>query len=273
MTITLARSRKGLYKMKKKTTDLSPEQISGFLKEQQKVIHIIDKYIQSIQSDFMKSPVRNRYADYVMHHIFANIRNSYQDGIFISQGLLNTIPYYISTSLYHAQRTAQECLIDLAYIMSDYIRDKGNEYLRYLKFIIDKETKIYGKKQLAEDEYNRIFPHNLKLDPKSPSQWSYTSAKDKIEKGLKLYNIESSKFAEFRTEYHLNLSSGAHGNKNTFYTLIRTTEENIPMLIAQLRISIAHFDATLKSALECYFRLYLNRNKDYEEINKSFFSQ
>ena len=73
--------------MKKKTTDPTPEQISGFLKEQQKVIHIIDKYIQSIQSDYKKSPVRDRYADFVMHHIFANIRNNYQDGIFISQGL------------------------------------------------------------------------------------------------------------------------------------------------------------------------------------------
>ena len=135
--------------MKKKTTDLTPEQISGFLNEQQEVIHTIDKYIQSIQSEFRKSPVRDHYADYVMHHIFANIRNSYQDGIFISQGLLNTIPYYISTSLYHALRTAQEFLIDLAYIMSDYIRDKGNEYLRYLKFIIDKETKILGKETIG----------------------------------------------------------------------------------------------------------------------------
>ena len=271
--ITLTGSRKGLYKMKKKTTDLTPEQISGFLNEQQEVIHTIDKYIQSIQSEFRKSPVRDRYADFVMQHIFANIRNSYQDGIFISQGLLNTTPYYISTSLYHALRTAQEFLIDLAYIMSDYIRDKGNEYLRYLKFIIDKETKILGKEQLAEDEYKKIFQADLKLDPKSPSQWSHTSAKDKIEKGLKLYNIESSKFAEFRTEYHLNLSSGAHGNKNTFYTLIQTPEENLSRMIANITISIAHFDTTLKSALECYFRLYLNRNKDYKEINKSFFSQ
>ena len=252
--------------MKKKTTDLSPEQISGFLNEQQEVIHIIDKYIQSIQSDYKKSPVRDRYADFVMHHIFANIRNSYQDGIFISQGLLNTTPYYISTSLYHALRTAQEFLIDLAYIMSDYIRYKGHEYLRYLKFIIDKETKILGKKQLAEDEYNKIFPDNLKLDPKSQSQWSHTSAKGKIKKGLKLYNIESPDFAEFRIKYHGNLSSGAHGNENTFYTLIQTPEENLSKMIADLSISIAHFETTLKSALECYFRLYLNRNKDYEEI-------
>ena len=112
-----------------------------------------------------------------MLYLFANIRNSYQDGIFISQRLVNTRPYYKSASLYHALRIAQECLIDLAYIMSDYLRYRGNEYLRYLKYIIDKETVEYSKLQMDQDKYDEIFPSNLDIEPKSSSQWSHTLVK------------------------------------------------------------------------------------------------
>ena len=74
--------------------------------------------------------------------------------------------------------------------------------------------------------------------------------KVKIEKGLKKYNIESSDFADFRARFYGNLSAGAHGNENTFFTLTRTPEENLSLMSTMFTISIAHFDTTLKSALE-----------------------
>ena len=93
-----------------------------------------------------------------MVHIFVNIRNSYQDGVFISQGLINSTRYYVSTSLSHAQRTAQEFLIDLAYIMSDLEHKSGYEYLRYLKFIVDKEEK--NKKIVPKANTRKCFHLN-----------------------------------------------------------------------------------------------------------------
>ncbi len=77
--------------------------------------------------------------------------------------------------------------------------------------------------------------------------------------------------AEFRFDFHLDLSSAAHGNPNTFHTFIRTPEENLSQLEADFTVSIAHFDATLESALKCYVMLYLGRNKDYRNIFKSMF--
>ena len=106
---------------------------SGTLKLQQETVSIIDEYIQSILLDFNYSTNHSIYADFVMQHIFLNIRNSYQDGIFISQGLIKNAPYYVSTSLSHALRSAQEFLVDLAYIVRDIKNRSGYEYLRYLK--------------------------------------------------------------------------------------------------------------------------------------------
>ena len=252
-------------------TMLTLAQIPQFLKEQQETVEIIDEYIHPIllDLDISTNPNHpNHYADFVMAHIFVNIRNSYQDGIFISQGLINNTPYYISTTLAHALRSAQESLIDLAYIMSDQKNKKGNEYLRYLKFIIDRESELGGKKPVCKDRYNEMFPPELDLKRKSKTEWSYTSRKDKIEKGLKFYKIERPDFADFRFEFHSDLSSTSHGNVNTIYTFMRTAKENLPKLEADLTISIAHFDTTLASALKCYVSLYLGRNKDYRELAK-----
>lgn len=168
-----------------------------------------------------------------MQHIFVNIRNSYQDGIFISQGLMNSSQYYISTALSHANRIAQELLIDLAYIMSDRKNKSGHEYLRYLKYITDKEIKVskeLGEKTFNENQYNAMFPPKLDLKSKSGSQWSDTHPKDKIEQGLKLYKIEPPQFADFRFGFHSNLSATAHGNDHTIYTFMQTPEENLPKL-------------------------------------------
>ena len=252
------------------TTFLSHTDISQILKEQQETIGIIDQYIQPIiltPNDFANS---NCFDDFVMQHIFVNIRNSYQDGVLISQKLVENNPYYISTSLSHALRSAQEFLIDLAYIMSDRKHNKGHEYLRYFKFIIDTETEL-GKKTMPKKRSDKMFPPKLDLKPKSSSQWSPTSRKDKIEQGLKKYNIETDHFAEFRFSFHSNLSSTAHGNPNTIYTFTRTPQENLPQLEANLSISIAHFETTLESALKCYIHFYLGRNNDCKNIIDSMF--
>ena len=116
-----------------------------------------------------------------------------------------------------------------------------------------------------------MFPPNLNLEPKSSSQWSHTNPKNKMKEGLEFYKIEFRHFTDFRSNFHSQLSSTAHGNENTIYTFLRTPEENLPKLIADLRVSIAHFDATLVSALECYIRLYLGRNKNSKQIIKSMF--
>ena len=238
--------------MKKKVDKvkiLSHTEISEVLKQQQDRVDIVDKYIQGISLPMRNTPKSKFYANFVMQHIFANIRNSYQDGIFISQGLINSSQYYISTALSHTNRTAQEFLVDLAYIMSDRKNKKGNEYLRYLKFIVDKEIKVskkLGEDTFTEDLYNEMFPPELDLRPKSGSQWSKTSPQDKIEQGLKLYKIEPPDFAEFRFELHSDLSSTAHGNKNTIYTLMQTSEENLPKLEADLTVSIAHLQVVLQ---------------------------
>ena len=251
-------------------TMLTLAQISQFLKEQQGTVEIIDKYIQRTPLSTENTTQSKIYANFVMQHIFVNIRNSYQDGIFISQGLISNTPYYISTTLAHALRSAQEFLIDLAYIMSDRKNKKGNEYLRYLKFIVDRDTELGGKQTLSKKRYDEMFPPKLNLGRKSKTEWSHTSRKHKIEKGLKLYKIELPHFSDFRFEFHSRLSSTSHGNDNTLYTFTRTPKENLPKLEADLTISIAHFYTTLRSALKCYIQLYLGRNRDYREIVDSF---
>ena len=247
---------------------LSETEISRFLKEQQETVEVIDRYIQRTPLSTENTTQSDFYANFVMQHIFVNIRNCYQDGIFISQGLINKTPYYVSATLSHALRSAQESLIDLAYIMSDLKHKLGYEYLRYLKFIVDRESELGGKQTVSKDRYNEMFPPELNLKRKSKTEWSHTSRKDKIEKGLKLYKIERPVFADFRFEFHKGLSSTAHGNKNTIYTFMRTPEENLPKLEADLTISIAHFGITLESALKCYVSLYLGRNRDYRELAK-----
>ena len=255
---------------------LSHTEISEFLKQQQETVGIIDEYVQRTLIDLdqhalidlkLKSNYYDYYADLVMQHIFVNIRNSYQDGIFISQGSIGNTPYYVSTALAHAQRVGQEFLIDLAYIMRDKKNKSGHEHLRYLKFMVDKETKELGKDYIPEAVYNEIF--NLNLEPKSSSQWSHTNPKDKFKQGLKFYRIELPEFADYRFDFHSYSSSAAHGNLNTTYMLKQTPEENLSKLRADLTLSIGFFNVLLESALECYVKLYLGRNKDYKELGDS----
>ena len=250
---------------------LSLTEISQILNQQQKTVGVVDKYIQHIPLSTENTTQSEFCANFAMKHIFVNIRNSYQDGIFISQGLINSPQYYISTALAHAQRTAQDFLIDLAYIMSDLKHRRGNEYRRYVKFMVDKETKEFGNSSLSKDKYDGMFPPNLNLKPKSPFQWSHTIPTDKIEKGLKLYKIERPDFADWRFDFHRTLSFTAHGNDNTIHMLTQTPKENFPKLRADLTLSIPHFDTVLVSALNCYIKFYLGRNKDCREIVKSMF--
>ena len=181
-----------MKKKKQRLKMLSETEISQFLKEQHEVVGIIDNYIQPILLDSNNSTNPNCYIDFVMQHIFVNIRNSYQDGIVLSQELMKNSPYYISTALAHAQRTAQEFLIDLAYIISDFKHKSGNEYLRYLKFILtieSEENKRLGLDNTSvENLIKKICPSDLKL-PKRGSQWTDTSREVKKEKGLILYKI------------------------------------------------------------------------------------
>ena len=155
--------------------------------------------------------------------------------------------------------------------MSDLKHKKGNEYLRYLKFIVDRDSELDGKQTLSKDRYNELFPPELNLKRKSKTEWSHTSRKEKIEKGLKFYKIETSHFADFRSDFHSHLSSTSHGNEHTIYTFMRTPEENLPKLQADFTLSIAHFETTLESALKCYVNLYLGRKKDYREIIESMY--
>lgn len=243
---------------------LSLENIAEVLKQQQRVVGITDEYIQPILSDInIKS---NFYADLVMQHIFVNIRNSYQDGIFISQGLMNNTPYYISTALSHALRVGREFLIDLAYLVRDKKNKSGYEYLRYLKFMVDKETKELGKSSIPEAIYN---PTKLDLEPKFPTQWSHTGRDDKIEQGLNFYKIELPDSAYYGSKVHSYLSSAAHGNPSTNYMLKLTPEESLWKLRADLTSSIKFFSMLLESALKCYFHLYLGQYKNYREIVES----
>ena len=250
--------------------------IVQFLNEQQEMVHIIDQYIKPILLDHQENSDSNAYRDFVMHHLFANIRNSYQDGIFISQGLMSNPPYYISTALAHARRSMQEFLIDLAYIMSNIKHTRGSEYLRYLKYMLtteSEENKRLGRDNTANEDFiKKIFPPDLEL-PKRKSQWTDTSRKEKIKKGLKKYKIElfdnPKSYPSHRLEFHSVLSSAAHGNDNTIYTFLRTKEENLPKLEADLTISIFSFDIDLASSLKCYIKLYLGQNKLYKEMVKS----
>ena len=250
--------------------------IAQYLNEQQEMVYIIDQHIKPILLDHQESSGPNTNRDFVMHHLFVNIRNSYQDGIHISQALINARPYYISTGLAHARRSIQDFLIDLAYIMSDIKHTRGNEYLRYLKYMLtmeSEENKRLGRDNTTnEDLIKKIIPPELE-SPKRKSQWTDTSRKDKIQKGLKKYKIElfdnPKSYPNHRLKVHSDLSSTAHGNDNTIYTLLRTNEENLPKLEADLTISVFSFDIDLESALKCYIKLYLGQNELYKEIVKS----
>ena len=254
--------------------------IAQILNEQQEMVYIIDEHIKLILLDHQRNSDRNKYQDFVMDHLFVNIRNSYQDGIHISQGLINTRPYYISTALAHARRSIQDFLIDLGYIMSDIRHTRGSEYLRYLKYMLtmaSEENKRLGIDNTANENFiKKIIPPELE-SPKRQSQWTDTSRKDKIQKGLKKYKIElfddPKNYPNHRLEFHSVLSSAAHGNDNTIYTLLRTNKENLPKLEADLTISIFSFDIDLKSALKCYFMYYLGQNNLYRKIVKSMPSQ
>ena len=155
--------------------------------------------------------------------------------------------------------------------MSDFKRNSGFEYLRYLKFIIDRNGEESDKELNKSDFYSEMFPVDLDLERKSKTEWSHTSRKEKIKRGLKLYKIELPNFTDFRFDFHSHLSSTAHGNKNTIYTFMRTPEENRPKLEADLTLSIAHFETTLQSALRCYVHLYLGKGTDYRGLVKSIY--
>ena len=160
--------------------------------------------------------------------------------------------------------------------MSDIKHTRGDEYLRYLKYILtvgSEENKRLGRDNTANEDFiKKNIPSDLE-SPKRTSQWTNTSRKDKIQKGLKKYKIElfdnPKSYSNLRLESHSDLSSTAHGNDNTIYTLLRTSEENLSKLEADLTISVFSFDKDLESALKCYFQLYLGRNNLYREIVKS----
>ena len=87
--------------MKKKTDKvkiLSHTEISETLKKQQETVGIVDQYIRCTPLCTKNTPKSEFYANFVMQHIFVNIRNSYQDGIVLSQGLIN------SSSIMYPQR-------------------------------------------------------------------------------------------------------------------------------------------------------------------------
>ena len=87
------------------TIQLSLTEISQFLKQQQETVGVVDEFIQRTPLSTENTTQSKFYANFVMRHIFVNIRNSYQDGIFISQGIINNTPYYISTTLSQALRS------------------------------------------------------------------------------------------------------------------------------------------------------------------------
>ncbi|MDE0636584.1 MAG: hypothetical protein OXI43_12155 [Candidatus Poribacteria bacterium] len=250
---------------------LSLENIAKVLKEQQKVVSVLDEYIQPIP--LVPLDINNNsnyFADIVMQHIFLNIRHSYQDSIFISQALIDNTPYYISTALSHALRIGREFLIDLAYLVRDRKnrkgKNKGNEYLRYLKFMIDKEDKALDKSPLPEVIYN---PTELDLKSKYPTQWSRTDRDNKIKQGLNFYKLELPDSAYYGSDVNRSLSSAAHGNISATHILKLTSEEKLLKLRADLTASVKFFNVLLKSALKCYVKLYLGRNRDYRELVKS----
>ena len=265
---------------KKMAKIYSLTEITEFLECQQENVAIVDKYTQPILSKFKnKIPIndRNRLADFVMQHIFTNVRNIYQDSIFISQGLLQAKPYYISTSLSYTQREAQDFLIDLAYIMSDKKHNQGDEYLHYLLFIIDQERKEHenlGLKTLAKEAkklYDNLLSNNTHITPRKGSFWSDISPKERMKKGLELYRIEPPHFTGYRHSIRHNLSSTAHGNNNTIFTFTDTDQENIQRLETTLAHSVPFFEVVMRSAIKCYFLLYLNKQKEFDEIFSSIY--
>ena len=144
-----------------------------------------------------------------------------------------------------------------------------SSYLKFILTIENEENKRLGLNNTStKNLLKNFFPPDLKL-PKRGGQWTDTSRKDKIQKGLKFYKIETDHFADYRFDFHLSSSSTAHGNDNTIYTFTRTPEENLPKLEADLSISILQFEKTLESALKCYIHLYLGRNNDCKNIINS----
>jgi len=239
--------------------------ISDLLELQQETVDTVDKYTQPILSNIKSK--QTYHADYVMHHIFTNIRNTYQDSIFLSQGLIKSKPYYISTSLYYAQRESNDFLTDLAYIMRDRKNRIGDEHIRYLLFILQQQKKQYenvGLKTQAnkiKNSYDHLLSENTHLEPKG-SFWSTIKPEDKKKQGLAFYKIETPDFTDHLHSIRHDLSSAAHGNRLTIYTFTRTPEENTLQLEAELTYSVALFDAVMRSAIKCYFRLYLNKPND-----------
>lgn len=252
-------------------------EISDFLEQQQETVHTVDKYTQPIISNFHEHQNLNNNpnycADFVMHHIFTNIRNIYQDSIFISQGLIKAKPYYISTSLYFAQRESQDFLIDLAYIIRDRKNKQGDEYLHYLTFILHREIGLETIAQESKDFYDRFLSNITHQKPNNRNFWSTIDNKNKIKEGLEFYKIELPILTDYRGSIRRNLSSAAHGNRVSFFTLTRTHEENVSSLEIELTASVSFFHLVMRSAIECYFRLYLNKQKEYKEIISVMFPQ
>ena len=63
--------------------------------------------------------------------------------------------------------------------MSDLKHRQGNEYRRYLKFVVDKEKEESGKSSLSEDNYNGMFPPHLNFRTKiSFSMVAYQTDKE-----------------------------------------------------------------------------------------------
>ena len=117
-------------------------EISDYLEQQQEIVYMLDKYSIPTLLDSDKIPNINDFSNYladsVMYHIFTNIRNIYQDSIFISQGLIEAKPYYISTSLFYALREADEFLTDIAYIVNDKKNKVMNIFATYSSSFVKK---------------------------------------------------------------------------------------------------------------------------------------
>ena len=255
---------------------LNYSSIPSILKEQQEVVHIVDSYIKTVTSGesivnaFSKTPedIDSFLRDFAVLNIFSNIRNGYQDSIFIIRGLMDNKPYYLSPSLAHAHRFAQDCLIDLAYIVRDIKNRRGHEHLRYLKFMVDTDAKEKGRNDLSDEKYNRFFPTHLDLKPRSNSQWSPVGRPDRIGQGLKFYKLEPCNLSDHRHDLHKYLSSDAHGNTAAFGTLISSDEENLPRLESYIALCFGSLENIMSQSLDCYIRLYLGRVNDFNEISR-----
>ncbi len=251
-------------------------EVSDYLEQQQEIVYILDKYTQPILSTFDNQNhdnIPNYFADFVMHHIFTNIRNIYQDSIFISQGLLTAEPYYNSTSLSYTLREADEFLIDLAYIVNDKASKQGDEYLRYFIFTLHQEIEVleqmgfHTNVQTTKEIYDNllsVYPH---LKPTNSGKWSNTTRKDKINQGLGLY-ITTPNLTDHIYNIRQLLSSEAHGNTHTFYSFTSKPEDNIRKLKSHLSYSVSSFQAVIYTTIKYYFDFYLNKPTIYSDLAK-----